>query len=91
MHWGNILVRKTSTNKLSYTIGEQHFEIKTEGVHASVIDFSLSRMITTGDGCEIYNNLAEDTNLFICEGQDHDPPGDYQFDIYRLVTSESAT
>ena len=47
--------------------------------------FSLSRMTTNEERCEIYNNLAEDPNLFICEGQEHDPPGDYQFDIYRYV------
>ena len=64
---------------------KKYFELKTYGVQASVIDFSLSRMTQTDDGCEIYNNLAEDTNLFICQGQDNDPPGDYQFDIYRLV------
>ena len=83
LHWGNILVRDASTDNLSYTIDKNQFEVKTEGVQASIIDFSLSRMTTTDDDCEIYNNLAEDPNLFICSGQKHDPPGDYQFDIYR--------
>ena len=77
LHWGNILVRDTPTNKFSYKIGDKYFELKPKGVQASIIDFSLSRMITTDDGCEIYNNLAEDPNLFICEGSD------YQFEIYR--------
>ena len=77
LHWGNILVRDSSIEKLSYVIGENHFHIKTDGVQASIIDFTLSRMTTTDDGCEIYNNLAEDEDLFLCEGED------YQFDIYR--------
>ena len=85
LHWGNILVRKTPPKNLSYTLGEDIFELKSGGVDANIIDFSLSRMTTNEERCEIYNNLAEDPNLFICEGREHDPPGDYQFDIYRYV------
>ena len=62
-------------------IGEEinKYHVETEGVHANIIDFSLSRMTATDDGCEIYNDLAEDPNLFLCDGQD------YQFDIYRYA------
>ena len=89
LHWGNILVRKGPYRNLSYFIGGNCYELNSGGVDANIIDFSLSRMTTKEDGCEIYNNLAEDPNLFICEGQDHDPPGDYQFDIYRYVNYRS--
>ena len=75
LHWGNILVRECSKNKYTYTIRGNDYQITNQGVHASIIDYSLSRM-TTEDGSEIYNNLAEDPDLFICTG-------DYQFDIYR--------
>ena len=85
LHWGNILVRQGPQRNLKYQIGHSSFELKSEGVDANIIDFSLSRMTTNDDGCEIYNNLAEDPNLFNCEGQEHDPPGDYQFDIYRWI------
>merc|ERR1711994_822571 len=68
----------------SYYIGDTYFEIKTDGVHVSIIDFSLSRMNTTDDGCEIYNDLAEDPNLFICDGDD------YQFDIYRMMREHTS-
>ena len=89
LHWGNILVRKTPPKNLSYTLGEDFFELKSGGVDANIIDFSLSRMTTNEERCEIYNNLAEDPNLFICEGREHDPPGDYQFDIYRYVLKKN--
>ena len=75
LHWGNILVRECSKCDYTYTIRGNDYQITNQGVHASIIDYSLSRM-TAEDGSEIYNNLAEDPDLFICTG-------DYQFDIYR--------
>ena len=77
LHWGNVLVRESSVKELSYKIGERQFHIKTDGVEARIIDFTLSRMTPPDDGCEIYNNLADDPALFKCRGND------YQFDIYR--------
>ena len=77
LHWGNILVRKAPNKNLTYTLGDECLELKSDGVEANIIDFSLSRMTTNEDGCEIYNDLSADPNLFICEGSD------YQFDIYR--------
>ena len=82
LHWGNILVRKASEKLLTYTLGDECFSLESQGVYANIIDFSLSRMTTNEDGCEIYNDLSEDHNLFKCVGQEHQT-GDYQFDIYR--------
>merc|ERR1719273_395211 len=45
-------------------------------------------MTTNEDGCEIYNDLSEDHNLFKCVGQEHQT-GDYQFDIYRMMRTHT--
>ena len=38
-------------------------------------------MTVKEEGCEIFNNLAEDEDLFKSEG-------DYQFDVYRYVVHD---
>ena len=77
LHWGNILVRDTSEKSLLYSLENEKFEVETLGKCATIIDFSLSRLTVPGnEGCDIFNNLAEDPELFTSEG-------DYQFDIYR--------
>ena len=55
--------------------------MEPEGVHTTIIDFSLSRAEVRGD--VIYNNLAEDPSIFEANGREHG--GDYQFDIYRKM------
>ena len=40
-------------------------------------------MTVKEEGCEIFNNLAEDEDLFKSEG-------DYQFDVYRYVIHDGA-
>ncbi len=76
LHWGNILVRETSEKLVTFDHGGRRFDVDSMGVIATIIDFSLSRMTLPRDGCEIFNNLAEDEELFQSQG-------DYQFDIYR--------
>lgn len=46
----------------------------------TIIDFTLSRM--THYNKPIYNNLAEDPEMFASYG-------DYQFEIYRLMRKET--
>lgn len=46
----------------------------------TIIDFTLSRITHYNEF--IYNNLAEDTELFASDG-------DYQFEIYRLMQKET--
>ena len=82
LHWGNVLVRDTSEKAISYSYESREFEVETLGKCATIIDFSLSRMRVPRDECDIFNNLAEDPELFSSEGQ---PEGDYQFDIYRYI------
>ncbi|XP_054164431.1 uncharacterized protein LOC128962116 [Oppia nitens] len=76
MHWGNVLIAKTDETQLKYTVNEMDYCVKSNGVLASLIDFSLSRM--KSDGFIIYDDLAKYNDLF--EGN-----GDYQFDIYRKM------
>ncbi len=82
LHWGNVLVRDTSEKAISYSYESREFEVETLGKCATIIDFSLSRMRVPRDECDIFNNLAEDPELFSSEGE---PGGDYQFDIYRYI------
>ncbi|GLH03848.1 Putative serine/threonine-protein kinase haspin homolog-like Protein [Gryllus bimaculatus] len=80
LHWGNILIKRTTDKTIRCKMyGEDHV-VPAQGIQASVIDFTLSRI--TYDGCCIYNNLAEDPTLF--EGE-----GDYQFDIYRMMRDKT--
>ena len=77
LHWGNVLVSDTREKYLRYSLEGENFEVETLGKCATIIDFSLSRLTVPGqEGCDIFNNLAEDPELFTSEG-------DYQFDIYR--------
>jgi serine/threonine-protein kinase haspin len=46
----------------------------------TIIDFTLSRI--THYNKSVYNDLAEDTELFTSDG-------DYQFEIYRLMQKET--
>ncbi len=43
LHWGNVLVRESDVNNFVYSICGESYEVKTHGVVATIIDFSLSR------------------------------------------------
>ena len=45
LHWGNILVSKTTNSCQSFVLDGQNFEIATDGVVATIIDFTLSRSV----------------------------------------------
>lgn len=76
LHWGNILVAKTLDKFAEYIVDGKIVKVPTHGVKATIIDYTLSRMVY--DGALLYNNLADDEELFSADG-------DYQFDIYRLM------
>ncbi|KAK3878454.1 hypothetical protein Pcinc_016912 [Petrolisthes cinctipes] len=76
LHWGNILVASTRQTKFSFKVDSETYTLKTHGLKATVIDFTLSRLKTKH--CVVYNNLALDPSLFTAEG-------DYQFEIYRQM------
>ena len=76
LHWGNVLVSNTSERRVSYKIKGKEYSLSPNGVFASIIDFSLSRM--TDNEFIIFDDLSKYSDLF--EGCD-----DYQFDVYRLM------
>jgi serine/threonine-protein kinase haspin len=76
LHWGNILVARTNEKFVEYRVDGKVIKIPTHGVKATIIDYTLSRVVY--DGAVLYDNLAKDEELFSAHG-------DYQFDIYRLM------
>ena len=76
LHWGNILVRSTETKAFRYEIDGVEYEVKSEKMEATIIDFSLSRLNAKAEGTVLFNDLSKDPTLFKAAG-------DYQFDIYR--------
>lgn len=76
LHWGNILLARTVDKFAEFYIDGVPVKVPTFGVKATIIDFTLSRMVY--DGACLFNDLANDEELFSATG-------DYQFDIYRLM------
>ncbi|KAG5682986.1 hypothetical protein PVAND_012300 [Polypedilum vanderplanki] len=78
LHWGNVLISHTKEKFIEYRIDGRVFKIQTHGVKATIIDYTLSRMVY--DDAVLYDNLAKDEELF-----EQDSEGEYQFEIYRLM------
>lgn len=77
LHWGNILISSiNATDKLMYNLNGRQIEIDSNGVQATVIDFTMSRI--TCNNMYIFNDIGQDPDLFNAEG-------DYQFEIYKLM------
>ncbi|XP_076055963.1 haspin isoform X2 [Oratosquilla oratoria] len=76
LHWGNVLVAVSSAKVMEFRIAGKTYKLKTQGVKATVIDFTLSRL--QAPDCVVFNNLSQDPELFESEG-------DYQFEVYRLM------
>lgn len=79
LHWGNILISKTTEKSTTHVLNGVKYEIPTKGVKVSIIDFTLSRVVH--EDCCVFNDLSLDPTLF----QSH---GDYQFEIYRMMQRE---
>ncbi|KAK9292159.1 hypothetical protein L1049_020118 [Liquidambar formosana] len=77
LHWGNILLSRTDSEMLRFTLEGKHILVRTFGLLTSIIDFTLSR-INTGEDI-LYLDLSLDQELF--EG----PKGDKQSDTYRKM------
>ena len=80
LHWGNILIKDTPDNELNYMVDGRQYAMKSSGVLASIIDFTLSRI--SKDGLVVYDDLSIDDDLFTGKG-------DYQFEVYRMMKSEN--
>lgn len=76
LHWGNILVVPTAEKTFKFILNGKPIEIRTHGVKATIIDYTLSRLVYKE--CCLYQNLADDPELF-------EATGDYQYLIYRLM------
>jgi len=80
LHWGNVLLKKTSLKELHYTLNGKTSSIPTRGLQVNIIDYTLSRL--ERDGIVVFCDISRDEDLFM--GQ-----GDYQFEIYRLMRKEN--
>ncbi|KAI3770900.1 hypothetical protein L6452_02048 [Arctium lappa] len=77
LHWGNILLSRKGCETLQFILDGKKMHVKTYGVVASIIDFTLSR-INTGEDI-LFLDLSLDLGLF--EG----PKGDKQSETYRKM------
>ncbi|XP_030150712.1 serine/threonine-protein kinase haspin [Lynx canadensis] len=80
LHWGNVLLKKTSLKELQYTLNGNTSTIPTRGLQVNIIDYTLSRL--ERDGIVVFCDISMDEDLFTGEG-------DYQFEIYRLMRKEN--
>ncbi|XP_077167540.1 serine/threonine-protein kinase haspin [Paroedura picta] len=80
LHWGNILLKKTTLKELSFKLGGETRTLPTQGVLVNIIDYTFSRL--EKDGLTVYCDLSTDEEVF--QGR-----GDYQFDIYRQMREEN--
>lgn len=81
LHWGNVLLKKTSLKEVHYTLNGKTGTIPTCGLQVNIIDYTLSRL--ERDGIVVFCDISMDEDLFTGEG-------DYQFEIYRLMRKESS-
>ena len=44
LHWGNVLVKQTKDETVQYSLAGEGFELDSNGVKVSIIDFTLSRL-----------------------------------------------
>uniref|UniRef100_A0A182YEC9 non-specific serine/threonine protein kinase n=1 Tax=Anopheles stephensi TaxID=30069 RepID=A0A182YEC9_ANOST len=78
LHTGNVLIEPTKELERTYYLLGEEIIIQTHGLKATIIDYTLSRIVH--GGLCLFNDLSTDEELFTAEG-------DYQFDIYRNMKS----
>jgi len=44
LHWGNVLIQRTSEPTLTYMLNGASMSVETHGVKVTIIDFTLSRL-----------------------------------------------
>ncbi|TPX51751.1 hypothetical protein SeLEV6574_g00101 [Synchytrium endobioticum] len=85
LHWGNLMVKQDKTEKTRRLVspdGKTIYDIKTGGMHATVIDYTLSRLEIDGDRNQLCAVPLDDEVFFTGYG-------DFQFEIYRLMRGEN--
>ncbi|KAL3100454.1 hypothetical protein niasHS_001757 [Heterodera schachtii] len=84
LHAGNILVEQCAVNeKIRYIYQGKKIDVVSDGVRASIIDFSISRLTKKPEGVPFFVDLSQDTGLFAQNGVSDG--GDYQYDVYRMM------
>ncbi|KAL3071922.1 hypothetical protein niasHT_039747 [Heterodera trifolii] len=82
LHAGNILVEQCPANeKIRYLYRGEQIDVVSNGVRASIIDFSISRM--TKSGAFVFVDLCQNPGLFEQNGVSKGC--DYQYDVYKLM------
>ncbi|KAL3069502.1 hypothetical protein niasHS_018227 [Heterodera schachtii] len=86
MHAGNLLVEQCPPDeKIWYKCQGKQIAVRSNGVRASIIDFSLSRL--EKKGVRFFVDLSQDPGLFEQDGVNDG--GDYQYDVYRMMKAIS--
>jgi len=60
LHWGNVLIQKTSEPTLTYMLDGSPVSVDTHGVKVTIIDFTLSRLtkgMHSTDSAGYFSNL----------------------------------
>ncbi|KAL3119184.1 hypothetical protein niasHT_003471 [Heterodera trifolii] len=84
LHAGNILVEQCAVNeKIRYIYQGKKIDVVSNGVRASIIDFSISRLTKKPEGVPFFVDLSQDAGLFAQNGVSDG--GDYQYDVYRMM------
>ncbi|XP_065223143.1 serine/threonine-protein kinase haspin homolog isoform X2 [Planococcus citri] len=78
LHWGNILVSKSTEETAAYKIGEFQNSVKLRGVKVTIIDYTLSRISI--NNCILFYDIGTSPGLF-----SGDSSSDFQFEVYRLM------
>ncbi|KAK9801322.1 hypothetical protein WJX73_003144 [Symbiochloris irregularis] len=83
LHWGNLLIKRTSVHTHMYRLRGVDVKVVSNGVEVTLIDFTLSRL-RTGKGQDVqFCNLNDDPALF------QGPKGDCQADTYRRMKAKT--
>ena len=53
LHWGNVLIRSTKQDQVTFRLNDEDFSIASHGLEVSIIDFTLSRL-QKGEICDLY-------------------------------------
>lgn len=64
LHWGNILVKPTETETLTFLVNGRFVSVATRGVQATIIDYTLSRM---EKGASLAAYPGRLTGKYICD------------------------
>lgn len=82
MHRGNVLVKRTKEEFIYFRLNHKDYFIKSHGVRATIVDFTLSRITQRESHCLSHLDLTNLPWLFTGKG-------DIQFDIYRNMKNAS--